>query len=60
MKHFRKYQCTEIVETLHRVTGVTLEDSVLSSLYDILVVKGDHIQTENYISHSVSGKKKLF
>jgi hypothetical protein len=62
MKHFRKCQQQEVVDTLKRVTGVSLEDSQLSALYDILVVKGDHIQAEQFITRAVSSKytcKKL-
>ncbi|XP_012154161.1 muskelin 1 isoform X2 [Megachile rotundata] len=53
MKHFRKLEQPEIVETLQRVTGVPLEDSRLTGLYDLLVTKGDHSQAECYISNAV-------
>lgn len=56
MKHFRRLEQPEIVETLQRVTGVPLEDSRMSTLYDLLVVKGDHLQAERFISNAVMGK----
>ncbi|XP_001607967.2 muskelin [Nasonia vitripennis] len=54
MKHFRKYQQQDVVEILEKVTGVSLEDSQLSALYDLLVVKGDHAQAERFISNAVN------
>ena len=54
MKHFRKYQQQEVVDTLQRVTGVSLEDSQLSTLYDLLVIKGDHLQAERFITNAVN------
>lgn len=56
MKHFRKYQQQEVIETLEKVTGVSLEDPQLSALYDLLVVKGDHAQAERFISNAVNSK----
>lgn len=56
MKHFRRLEQPEVVETLQRVTGVSLEDSSLSTLYDLLVTKGDHSQAEIFISNAVSSK----
>ncbi|XP_014471613.1 PREDICTED: muskelin [Dinoponera quadriceps] len=53
MKHFRRLEQPEIVETLQRVTGVSLEDSRLSTLYDLLVVKGDHLQAERFVTNAV-------
>lgn len=53
MKHFRKLEQSEIVETLQRVTGVPLEDPTLTRLYDLLVIKGDHLQAECFISNAV-------
>ncbi|KAL2740581.1 muskelin [Vespula squamosa] len=53
MKHFRRLEQPEVVETLQRVTGVTLEDPRLSMLYDLLVTKGDHLQAEGFISNAV-------
>lgn len=53
MKHFRKLEQTEIVDTLQRVTGVPLEDPRLTGLYDLLVTKGDHLQAECFISNAV-------
>lgn len=53
MKHFRKLEQPEIVETLQRVTGVPLEDPRLTGLYDLLVTKGDHLQAECFISNAV-------
>lgn len=53
MKHFRKLEQSEIVETLQRVTGVPLEDPRLTGLYDLLVTKGDHLQAEYFISNAV-------
>ncbi|CAD1479858.1 unnamed protein product, partial [Heterotrigona itama] len=53
MKHFRKLEHSEIVETLQRVTGVPLEDPRLTGLYDLLVTKGDHLQAEYFISNAV-------
>lgn len=56
MKHFRRLEQPEVVETLQRVTGVTLEDPRLSMLYDLLVTKGDHLQAEGFISNAVMSK----
>lgn len=56
MKHFRRLEQPEIVETLQRVTGVNLEDSRLSTLYDLLVTKGDHSQVERFISNAVNSE----
>lgn len=56
MKHFRRLQQPEIVETLQKITGVPLEDTRLSTLYDLLVMKGDHLQAERFISNAVMGK----
>lgn len=53
MKHFRKLEQSEIVDTLQRVTGVPLEDPRLTGLYDLLVTKGDHLQAECFISNAV-------
>ncbi|KAI4496372.1 hypothetical protein M0804_000182 [Polistes exclamans] len=53
MKHFRRFEQPEIVHTLQRITGVTLEDPRLSMLYDLLVTKGDHLQAEGFISNAV-------
>lgn len=53
MKHFRKLEQPEIVETLQRVTGVPLEDPRLTGLYDLLVTKGEHLQAERFISNAV-------
>ncbi|KAL7306121.1 hypothetical protein TKK_0001570 [Trichogramma kaykai] len=53
IKHFRKYQQPEIMETIQRVTGITLEDPRLSNLYNLLVVNGDHQQTEEFIIDAV-------
>ncbi|KAK2582051.1 hypothetical protein KPH14_002756 [Odynerus spinipes] len=53
MKHFRRLEQPEVVETLQRVTGVTLEDPRLSMLYDLLVTKGDHLQAEGFISNAI-------
>ncbi|XP_026673442.1 muskelin isoform X4 [Ceratina calcarata] len=54
MKHFRKLEQPEIVETLQRVTGVPLEDPRLSGLYDLLVTRGDHSQAEYFISNAIT------
>lgn len=59
MKHFRRLEQPEVVETLQRVTGVTLEDPRLSMLYDLLVTKGDHLQAEGFISNAVMSKLLL-
>ena len=56
MKHFRRLEQAAIVETLERVTGVTLEDPRLSGLYELLVNKGDYIQVENFITNAISSK----
>jgi len=48
----------EIVETLQRVTGVPLEDPRLSTLYNLLVTKGDHLQAERFISNALSSESK--
>jgi len=56
MKHFRQIEQPEIVETLQRITGVPLEDTRLSILYDILVTKGDHLQAERFINNALSSK----
>ncbi|XP_058797930.1 muskelin [Phymastichus coffea] len=53
MKHFRKYQQQEIFETLQKYTGVQLENPILSELYDVLVVKGDYVQAEKFITDAV-------
>ncbi|XP_053982372.1 muskelin [Hylaeus anthracinus] len=53
MKHFRRLEQPEIVETLQRVTGVPLEDPRMTGLYDLLVTKGDHLQAEHFISNAV-------
>ncbi|XP_066584109.1 muskelin [Prorops nasuta] len=53
MKHFRKLEQHEIVDTLKSVTGVPLEDPQLSVLYELLVEKGDHQQTEDFITNAV-------
>ncbi|XP_050461630.1 muskelin isoform X2 [Cataglyphis hispanica] len=54
MKHFRQMEQPEIVETLQRITGVPLEDPRLSTLYNLLVTKGDHMQAERFISNALS------
>lgn len=46
----------EIVQTLQRVTGVPLEDTRLSTLYDLLVTQGDHQQAERFISNALTSK----
>lgn len=56
MKHFRKLEQTEVVQTLERVTGVALEDRRLSTLYDILVNRGDYPQVEAFITNSISSE----
>lgn len=56
MKHFRQMEQPEIVETLQRVTGIPLEDPRLSTLYDLLVIKGDHLQAERFISNALTSK----
>lgn len=56
MKHFRQMEQPEVVETLQRVTGVPLEDSRLSTLYDLLVTKGDHLQAEHFIDNAITSK----
>lgn len=56
MKHFRRLEQPEVVETLQRVTGVPLEDPRLTGLYDLLVTKGDHLQAERFISNAVMGR----
>lgn len=56
MKHFRRFEQQEIVDTLQRVTGVALEDPRLSVLYDLLVTKGDHLQAERFITNAVSSE----
>lgn len=56
MKHFRRMEQQQIVDTLRCVTGVCLEDPRLSMLYDLLVIKGDHLQAEYFISNAVSGE----
>lgn len=48
----------EIVETLQRITGVPLEDPRLSTLYNLLVTKGDHMQAERFISNALSSESK--
>ncbi|XP_014207147.1 muskelin [Copidosoma floridanum] len=53
IKHFRKYQQQEIVDTLERVTGTLVEDPQLSVLYDLLVVKGNHIKAEEFIANAI-------
>lgn len=58
MKHFRRMEQPEIVETLQRVTGVPLEDPRLSTLYNLLVTKGDHLQAERFISNALSSESK--
>ncbi|XP_043287689.1 muskelin isoform X2 [Venturia canescens] len=54
MKHFRRFEQAEVVDTLERVTGVSLEDSRLTTLYDLLVRKGDYPQVENFITNAIS------
>lgn len=56
MKHFRRFEQQEVVDTLQRVTGVALEDPRLSVLYDLLVTKGDHQQAERFITNAVGSK----
>lgn len=58
MKHFRQMEQPEIVETLQRITGVPLEDPRLSTLYNLLVTKGDHGQAERFISNALSSESK--
>ncbi|XP_033315653.1 muskelin isoform X1 [Bombus bifarius] len=60
MKHFRKLEQSEIVETLQRVTGVPLEDPTLTRLYDLLVIKGDHLQAECFISNAVMKSNMIY
>lgn len=45
-----------IFDTLQKVTGVSLEDSRLSNLYDLLVVKGNHEEAEEFVSNAVNCK----
>lgn len=59
MKHFRKFEQQEVVETLQRATGVTLEDKRLSALYNLLVVQGDHVGAEKFISNSINRKSNI-
>jgi hypothetical protein len=59
MKHFRQIEQPEIVETLQKVTGVALEDTRLSMLYDLLVTQGDHLQAERFINNALSSKSVL-
>ncbi|XP_015597500.1 muskelin isoform X2 [Cephus cinctus] len=54
MKHFRRLEQPEVVETIQRVTGVPLEDPRLSVLYDLLVTQGDHCQAERFITSAVT------
>ncbi|XP_012278648.1 muskelin isoform X2 [Orussus abietinus] len=54
MKHFRRFEQLEVVETLQRVTGVPLEDPRLSGLYDLLVTKGDYYQAERFITNAIT------
>ena len=59
MKHFRQMEQPEIMETLQRVTGVPLEDPRLSTLYELLVTKGDHLQAERFISNALASKSYM-
>ncbi|XP_014296993.1 muskelin [Microplitis demolitor] len=54
MKYFRCIKQPEIVQTLGKVTNVKLEDQRLSTLYDILVNKGDYLEAERFITNAVS------
>lgn len=56
MKHFRRMEQPEIFETLQKITGVVLEDARLTTLYDLLVVKGDYLQAERFISNAVTSE----
>ena len=56
MKHFRRFEQQEVVKTLRQVTGVALEDPRLSVLYELLVLKGDHFQAEEFITDAVNSE----
>ncbi|KAF3425856.1 hypothetical protein E2986_01738 [Frieseomelitta varia] len=60
MKHFRKLEQSEIVETLQRVTGVPLEDPKLTGLYDLLVTKGDYLQAEYFMSDALTKSNMIY
>lgn len=60
LKHFRKYQKLEIVDTIKRITGIDVEDPQLSALYDLLVVKGDHDQAEQFIANAIKSWSIFF
>ncbi|XP_011301120.1 muskelin [Fopius arisanus] len=53
MKHFRRLEQPQVVQTLESVGNVKLEDQRLSVLYEILVNRGDHHEAEHFITNAI-------
>lgn len=53
LKHFRQKNYIEAFETLRKKTNISLEDELLTQLYDILVVRGEFDQSELLIADCV-------
>lgn len=54
MKHFRLLNYQEVFNELSKVTKVKLEDSLLSELFDILVLRGDFDASELIMENAIS------
>ncbi len=55
MKQFRLLNYQNVFNHLLEATKVKLEDSLLSELFDLLVLKGDFHTCESFIENAISG-----
>lgn len=56
MKHFRLLNYQNVFNELKNATQVSLEDPLLSELFDILVLKGDFDASELFIEDAIASR----
>lgn len=53
MKHFRLLNYQNVYNELSKITKVKLEDSLLSELFDILVLQGNFDASEVFMENAI-------
>lgn len=52
LKHFRQHNYSEAFESLQKKTKVYLEDELLTKLHELLVVRGDFVESEKLLERA--------
>ncbi|KAK2702016.1 hypothetical protein QYM36_019399 [Artemia franciscana] len=56
LKHLRQLGCLDAFEALKKKKNIRLEDPRLTELHDVLVLRGDFVETERVLERAMDGK----